>query len=110
MNKRKSDDTGLGDDPFESPLLETLYQRPMPAASEPHEKPVRATRGRGHRRPLADGQTFRLVTFSFYEDDVELLDRLLEEAKKLGIRGASRSLILRLALRQVDLDGLKERI
>lgn len=110
MTKRHPDDTGLGDDPLASPLLETLYARPSSTTAPSSERPVRVRRGRGHRRPLAEGQTYRLVTFSFYEDDVELLDRLLDEAKKRGVRGASRSLIMRLALRQVDLDALKERL
>ncbi len=62
------------------------------------------------RQPLPDGRTFRLVTFSFYEDDVARLDALLKAARQKGHRKASRSQIVRLALRQVDLDGLPEDI
>lgn len=81
-------------------------------ADEPAEAPARKRRRRSSRRrmPLRDGQTFRLVTFSFYEDDVDRLDTLLEEARRRGHRKVSRSQIVRLALRQVDLDALPEDI
>ena len=48
------------------------------------------------------------MTFSFYEDDVERLDALLVQARKLGHRKVSRSQIVRLALRQVDLSKLPD--
>jgi hypothetical protein len=50
------------------------------------------------------------VTFSFYEDDVARLDALLKIARQKGHRKTSRSQIVRLALRQVDIDGLPEDI
>lgn len=109
MNEKKmSAPEGLGEDPLgDDPLLETLYDTGPADADEPRR------RGRppgGGRRPLADGQTYRLVTFSFYEDDVERLDALLAEAKERGHRRASRSQIVRLALRQVNLDELPDPI
>jgi len=107
MKKRNDDDGGLGHDPLageNAPLLDTLY------GARTSERKKRAPRGRGHRQPLKEGKTFRHVTFSFYEDDVALLDRLLDEAREMGVRGASRSLIVRLALRQVSLDPLKDRL
>jgi hypothetical protein len=69
----------------------------------------RASRSRG-RQPLAEGRTFRLVTFSFYEDDVARLDALLKVARQKGHRRASRSQIVRQALRQVDLDKLPDEV
>jgi hypothetical protein len=71
--------------------------------------PAKRPRARG-RQPLPDGRTFRLVTFSFYEEDVARLDALLKAARQKGHRKASRSQIVRLALRHVDLDGLPEDI
>lgn len=62
------------------------------------------------RQPLADGKSFRLVTFSFYEEDVARLDELLAEARTNGHRKASRSQIVRLALRQVNLVDLPDEI
>jgi hypothetical protein len=102
MTKAKPKDDeelGLGDNPLEDPLAEHFY-RPAPAA-----KPRRSG---AKRQPLAAGKSWRLVTFSFYEDDVKRLDALLAEAKKRGHRKVSRSQIVRLALRYVDLAKLPE--
>ncbi len=99
------DELGLGDDPLDGadPLVEHFYK---PAPSTPSRKP-RPQRGKG-RQPLPDGKTWRLVTFSFYEDDVARLDALLAEAKKRGHKRVSRSQIVRLALRNVDLADLPD--
>lgn len=80
---------------------------PMPATSPGPTATKRRSRG---RQPLPEGRTFRLVTFSFYEDDVARLDALLKAARQKGHRKTSRSQIVRLALRQVDIDGLPEDI
>ncbi|MBI1947097.1 MAG: hypothetical protein HYS27_15480 [Deltaproteobacteria bacterium] len=105
-SKRKGDDEelGLGANPLEErdPLVSTFYRAP--------EAPKgRARRGKG-RQPLKEGRTWRLVTFSFYEEDVRRLDALLSDAKRRGHRRVSRSQIVRLALRQVDLASLPELI
>ena len=94
------EELGLGDDPLaggEDPLATHFYQAAKP----------RKVRAKG-RQPLPDGKSWRLVTFSFYEEDVRRLDALLAEAKKKGHRRVSRSQIVRLALRNVDLDGLPD--
>ena len=102
------EDVGLGEDPLgkeemaRDPLVEHFYQKAAPDK----DKPKRA-RANG-RQPLKDGRTFRLVTFSFYEDDVARLDALLEVAKQHGHKRVSRSQIVRLALRQVDVKDLPE--
>lgn len=102
------DGEGLGDDPLgPDPLLETLYAPKEGVRGR--KKRVASTTGRSkERKPLPDGQTWRLVTFSFYEEDVARLDALLEEARKRGYRRVSRSQIVRLALRQVDLGKLPD--
>lgn len=111
MTKKKAHDDeelGLGDDPLAGadadPLAEHFYRRAPPTT--PAEKPKRA-KVKG-RQPLKEGRTFRLVTFSFYEEDVARLDALLEQAKKNGHKRVSRSQIVRLALRQVDVSDLPE--
>ena len=102
------EEQGLGDDPLadapRDPLLEAFYG-PSPTKRAPAKK----KRARG-RQPLKDGKSFRLVTFSFYEEDVARLDKLLAEARKRGHRRASRSQIVRLALRQVDLSQLPDEV
>ena len=82
------------------PLLETLYAQPV----------AQRRKRTKDRKPLPEGQTYRLVTFSFYEEDVARLDALLADARKKGHRKVSRSQIVRLALRQVKLDELPEMI
>jgi hypothetical protein len=102
------DELGLGDDPLadqpRDPLLEAFYG-PAPT----RRAPTKNKRARG-RQPLKDGKTFRLVTFSFYEADVARLDKLLADARKRGHRRVSRSQIVRLALRQVDLSQLPDEV
>lgn len=98
MSTRKKADEeilALGDDPLDDPLAQHFYQRP------------RRARAKG-RQPLKEGRTFRLVTFSFYEEDVARLDALLADARKLGHKRVSRSQIVRLALRQVDVADLPD--
>ncbi len=110
MTKKKAHDEeelGLGDDPLAGeadPLAEHFYRR-APPTSVPEK--TRRSRAKG-RQPLKEGRTFRLVTFSFYEEDVARLDALLEQAKKNGHKRVSRSQIVRLALRQVDVGDLPE--
>jgi hypothetical protein len=85
----------------------TASTLPPTASTPPTKAPGGRARGKG-RQPLQDGKSFRLVTFSIYEEDVARLDELLREARKLGHRRASRSQIVRLALRQVDLTELPD--
>ena len=101
---------GLGDDPFaHDPVFEALYAPSAVVARAPAPPAPHPNKGRTkERRPLKEGQDWRLVTFSFYEDDVERLDALLVQARKLGHRKVSRSQIVRLALRQVDLSKLPD--
>lgn len=102
MTKRKGGG-GFSSPLEDDPLVDTLYRAPV-------EKKEAAPKGDRRRRPLAKGKTYRLVTFSFYEEDVARLDALLAEAKASGRRRASRSQIVRLALRDVDVNELPEEI
>ena len=93
--KKNAPHDGLGSNPLneEDPIAETLYA----SASK-------ATKSKAGRKPPKEGQNWRLVTFSFYEEDVQLLDTLLAEAKARGLRKVNRSQLMRFALRQVNLD------
>jgi len=103
---REMPEQGLGEDPLgdsiadSDPLVQHFYQQPAVPAPK-------RQRAKG-RQPLKDGRTWRLVTFSFYEEDVARLDALLMAAKKKGHKRVSRSQIVRLALRNVDLTDLPE--
>jgi hypothetical protein len=115
---------GLGDNPLDDDgghdlfavdvaptptAADAFYASTAPSPAGPEPTSPKKARARG-RQPLPDGRTFRLVTFSFYEEDVARLDALLKAARQKGHRKTSRSQIVRLALRQVDLDALPEDI
>jgi hypothetical protein len=110
--KKSSEELGLGDNPLASDdvLVDTFYAPPPAAAKKAAPKAKKKSSGRGRRMPLKDGASFRLVTFSFYEEDVARLDKLLADARKKGKRKASRSQIVRLALRQVDVSLLPDEV
>ena len=61
--KKNAPHDGLGSNPLgeEDPLAKTLY-----ASS------TKTTRNKAGRKPPKEGQNWRLVTFSFYEEDVQL--------------------------------------
>ena len=109
--KKNSEELGLGDNPLASDdvLVDTFYAPPA-AAKKAAPKAKKKSSGRGRRMPLKDGASFRLVTFSFYEEDVARLDKLLADARKKGKRKASRSQIVRLALRHVDVSLLPDEV
>ena len=97
-----------GVDPFTAAFygVERVTTTAATTTTTPKKKPSKAK----GRQPLADGKSFRLVPFSFYEEDVVRLDELLAEARANGRRKASRSQIVRLALRQVNLVDLPDEI
>jgi len=105
----------VGGDPFTAAFYgvgPTLTPTTAPTTATAAKKKTTTTtkaKPKG-RQPLADGKSFRLVTFSFYEEDVARLDELLAEARNNGHRKASRSQIVRLALRQVNLVDLPDEI
>jgi len=106
------DEQGLGDNPLGGddaldPLADAFY---APRADGAQARTAKRRRGSRERQPLQEGKSFRLVTFSFYEDDVARLDELLRLARARGHRKANRSQIVRLALRQVDLSKLPDEI
>ena len=113
---------GLGDNPLDddfahepaavdsvasAPEGNALYESTPPLEVPEVLAAPKKARARG-RQPLPDGRTFRLVTFSFYEEDVARLDALLKAARHQGHRRANRSQIVRQALRQLALDALRD--
>jgi hypothetical protein len=102
----------VGVDPFAAAFYGVRPATPVTSTTTAiAKKPTRASKAKPKgRQPLADGKSFRLVTFSFYEDDVARLDELLAMAKANGHRKASRSQIVRLALRQVNIVDLPDDI
>lgn len=49
---------------------------------------------------------YKVISISLYTEDIELLEQLVQEAKKLGHTKANKSQIIRCALRTLDLQKL----
>jgi hypothetical protein len=49
---------------------------------------------------------YKVISISLYTEDIELLERLVKEAKQLGHTKANRSQIIRCALHTLDLNKL----
>jgi hypothetical protein len=49
---------------------------------------------------------YKVISISLYKEDIELLEKLVKEAKKLGHTKANKSQIIRCALHTLDLQKL----
>jgi hypothetical protein len=49
-------------------------------------------------------QHYKVICISLYNDDLETLDRMVDNLKARGLTKANRSALIRYALAQVDLD------
>lgn len=49
---------------------------------------------------------YKVISISLYKEDIELLERLVKEAKQLGHTKANKSQIIRCALHTLDLKKL----
>ena len=52
---------------------------------------------------------YKIVTISLYPEDIARLESMVGELKKRGFAGANKSLLIRAALEQVDLDRVPRR-
>ena len=86
-------------------LSEDFYGRPVrrPAdePDEPDESAPRRRRG-GQARPTH----YKVICISMYTRDLEELDAKVAELKRRGWTKANKSQLIRLALSQLDIDGL----
>lgn len=88
-----SQDRGLGEDPLSSDALleRTFYRAPAEARRPPpKEKPTH----------------YKVVSISLYQEDIELLEKLVAELKRRGHTKANKSQLIRYALHTVDLDAM----
>lgn len=53
-------------------------------------------------------RTYRVITISFYPDDLRDLDAMVAKLKARGCTRANRSALLREAMRQCDLDKAEQ--
>lgn len=63
--------------------------------------------GRDDRKPAKEKpEHYKVISISLYKEDIELLENLVKEAKKLGHTKANKSQIIRCALHTLDLKKL----
>ncbi len=60
------------------------------------------------RAPKSRPEHYKVVSISLYNDDIDRLATLVREMKARGHTRASRSALIREALRQIDLDAIPE--
>ena len=80
----------IEDDPLDDILREQFYGQKVP-------DPARGAAGR--EKPTH----YKIVCISLYTEDIERLDALVAELKKLGHTKANKSAIIRYALEAVDI-------
>jgi len=97
LKKLKSDDETLppngkamGGDPLAEDVILEQFYRPAPAALEKKAKPTH----------------YKIVCISLYNEDIERLEKLVQELKRRGHTKANKSQIIRAALDQIDLDKI----
>lgn len=62
--------------------------------------------GREDRKRKDKPEHYKVISISLYKEDIELLERLVKEAKALGHTKANKSQIIRCALHTLDLKKL----
>ena len=60
--------------------------------------------GRSHKTATERPTHYKVMSISMYTEDIERLNRLVKELKTLGHSRANKSMIIREALRQLDLN------
>jgi hypothetical protein len=78
-------------------LLDALYGAP------PRLEPVPDAEPRAPERPPRP-QHYKIISISLYTEDIDRLDRLVQELKRRGHYKANKSQIIREALARLDVD------
>ncbi len=69
--------------------------------------PKRPSKINRRTAPSTDKPThYKVISISMYTDDIARLDELVKEAKGMGHTRANKSMLIREALRQLDLNAL----
>lgn len=66
----------------------------------------RAPRRAPQSAPAPKPAHYKVISISLYNEDIERLDALVKDLKARGHSRASRSMLIREALRQIDLDNV----
>ena len=62
--------------------------------------------GREDRKPKEKPEHYKVISISLYNEDIALLEKLVNDAKKLGHTKANKSQIIRCALHNLDVKKL----
>lgn len=54
-----------------------------------------------------NGEGFKIICISLYDQDVQNLDEAVSQLKERGLRRANRSWLIRYALARIDLDAIQ---
>lgn len=96
MSDREREQGGEIGELFADESAVDAFFRPSAAPRRRPPPPLRKT------RPAH----YKVVSISLYTDDIERLGDLVDQAKALGHTRANKSLLIREALRQLDLDKI----
>ena len=122
-SKRKDEELEpvMGRDPFSDDdeiLASTFYGAPAGTAERapqaapapaPRKKAKRESSGRRTargRRKKSQPSHYRIVSISLYNEDIEKIDNLVAELKKMGHTKANRSALIRYAIDTVDINKM----
>ena len=62
--------------------------------------------GKDEHRTKEKPEHYKVISISLYKEDIELLEKLVQDAKKLGHPKANKSQIIRCALHNLDVSKL----
>jgi hypothetical protein len=80
----------MANDPLAEDVILEQFYRPAPAAPSSIDKKAKPTH-------------YKIVCISLYNEDIERLEKLVQELKKRGHTKANKSQVIRAALDQIDL-------
>jgi hypothetical protein len=102
--KKHSEERAMAADPFddEEVLARTFYSHGDPTNGLLPLGPME-----GGPKPVKEKPThYRVVSVSLYNDDIEMIDKLVKELKRRGFTKMNRSALIRFAIDTVVIDDL----
>lgn len=111
-NRESNDsDQAMGRDPLgeeEDVLGRTIFggERSDTVAKEAAPLKTRRRSPRPKRKSPAKPSHYKVISISMYNDDIEKIDDMVKQLKKLGHTKANRSALIRFALDQVDIEKM----
>lgn len=107
----KDSEQAMGRDPLgdeEDVLGRTIFGGERSTSVPKEAAPLRTRRRntRPKRKPAAQPSHYKVISISMYNDDIEKIDAMVKQLKKMGHTKANRSALIRFALDQVDIEKM----